>query len=340
MANSRNGRQPGIADVARLAGVSITTVSRVLNGSEQVSDRRRARILQAIEDLDYRPNEAARALVSGRQRMIGVLTGNTSRYGYGTTVEGIEEAARRRNMLVTITVVESEDPDHIRSAVDLVLSQPLSGVIGIEFDRDVSLALQRLPKTMPAVSASLSVTNLSGLPRAYIDDERGAELATEYLLDLGHETVHHLAVGFPNSNEHGRTQGYIRTLERRGARVPDVISTGWHPLEARRAAFDGLGDDVTAVFCFNDEVAMGTMRALHERGRRVPEDVSVVGFDDAPLSSVWTPALSSVRIDFQGLGRATFRLLRSIIDADPAVANVELPPVLVPRESAGPPRLS
>ena len=312
-------------------------MSRVLNGSEQVSDRRRARILQAIEDLDYRPNEAARALVSGRQRMIGVLIGNATGYGYTATIRGIEEEARRHNILVTMTVVESEDPDHIRSAVDIVLSQPFSGIVGIEFDRGVSLALERLPTSMPAVSASLVGNHLSGLPHAYIDDERGARLATDHLLDLGHETVHHLAVDMPVPNENGRSHGYLRALADRGARVPEIIATGWHALDARRAVLDSVGRDVTALFCFNDDIAMGAMRALHEQGRRVPEDVSVVGFDDAPLSCVSIPALTSVRMDFSRLGHAAFGLLQSVIDERALDPAAELLPELVRRESTGRP---
>jgi DNA-binding LacI/PurR family transcriptional regulator len=339
VAASRKNRAPGIADVARLAGVSITTVSRVLNDPEQVSERRRAVVLASIEQLGYRPNEAARALVSGRQKMVGVLTGNTTRYGFSTTIHGIEEAARRRNMLVSITVVESEDPAHIRSAVDLVLSQPLTGVVGLEFDRVVSLALAQLPPTMPAVAASLTGTNASGLPRAYIDDELGARLATEHLLDLGHATVHHLSADYPTPSGHGRTYGYQQALRERGARVPPILPTGWNPLEARRAALEHVDDDVTALFCFNDEVAMGAMSALRERGRRVPEDVSVVGFDDTPLSSVWHPALTTVRIDFEALGRTTFDLLRSmIVGGDDVASATELPPALVVRGSTAPPR--
>ncbi|WP_227497183.1 LacI family DNA-binding transcriptional regulator [Planctomonas psychrotolerans] len=347
MAQSRRSGAPGIADVAKLAGVSVTTVSRVLNAPEQVSERRRAGVLAAIDELGYRPNGAARALASGRQRMVGVLTGNTTRYGFSTTIHGIEEAARRRNMLVTITVVESDDPAHIRSAVDLVLGQPLSGVVGLEFDRMVSLALAQLPASMPAVAASLTGTNSSGLPRVYIDDELGARLATLHLLDQGHATVHHLAADYPTPSGSGRTYGYLRALAERGVRVPDVVPTGWDPLEARSAALEFLGDDVTALFCFNDDIAMGAISALRQQGRRVPEDVSVVGFDDMPLSTVWAPALTSVRMDFQRLGRTTFDLLCSQLDGTgrtgaaeaggaPVLAK-ELPPSLIVRDSTAPP---
>ena len=338
MVQLASGRQPGITDVARLAGVSVTTVSRVLNGASQVSAHRRSRVLAAIEELGYRPNEAARALVRGRQRMVGVLAADTDRYGFASSIRGIEEAARRRNILVTITVVESEDPDHIRSALDLVLSQPLMGIIGVAFEASVSNALDRLPATMPVVAVTLAEDGHPDLARTWIDDEQGGFIATTHLLDAGHETVHHL--GFPGIAHRGRTAGYRRALEARSARVPDMVPCGWAPQDARRATRESLdGSDVTAVFCFNDDMAMGAMRAFHELGRRVPEDVSVVGFDDMPLSAVWTPSLSSVRIDFPELGRSAFEMLVGMHDgrADRR-AVVQLPPLFVQRESTAPPR--
>ncbi|WP_108248639.1 LacI family DNA-binding transcriptional regulator [Planctomonas deserti] len=338
MDQGTSGKQPGITDVARLAGVSVTTVSRVLNGASQVSDRRRSSVLAAISELGYRPNEAARALVRGRQRMVGVLAANTDRYGFASSIRGIEEAARRRNMLVSITVVESEDPDDISSALDLVLSQPLTGIIGVAFERSVTVALDRLPPTMPVVAVTLAEDGHPDLPRTWIDDEQGGFIATSHLLDAGHETVHHL--GFPNIAHRGRTAGYRRALESRGARVPEMVPCGWTPQDGRRAVLESLrGDDVTALFCFNDDMAMGAMRAFHELGRRVPEDVSVVGFDDTPLSAVWTPSLSSVRIDFQELGRSAFELLTGMHDGRGDLrAVVQLPPLFVQRESSAPPR--
>jgi DNA-binding LacI/PurR family transcriptional regulator len=333
----RPARAPGIADVARMAGVSVATVSRVLNDPSAVSDRRRESVLGAIKRLGYRPNEAARALKSGRQRMIGVIIGNTTKYGFASVLRGIEEAARELDFLVTITVVENDDPEHIRSAVELVLSQPLSGVIGVEFDAFVSTALEQMPATMPVATAAMVGTNRSGLPHARLDDELGARLATEYLLDLGHATVHHLAVDYPNEIGHGRTYGYLGALVDRGARVPPVIATDWAPRAAVRAAAE-LPDDATAVFCFNDEIAMGVLRAAAEAGRRVPEDLSVVGFDDMPLAEIWTPGITTVRMDFAELGRAAVGVLRQRIAGH---AMIEVPPVeptLIVRSSAAPPR--
>lgn len=330
-------RAPGIADVARMAGVSVATVSRVLNDPVAVSERRREAVLGAIKRLGYRRNEAARALKSGRQRMLGVIIGNTTKYGFASVLRGIEEAARELDYLVTITVVENGDPEHISSAVELVLSQPLSGVIGVEFDEFVSTAMAQIPDTMPVATAAMVGTNRSGLPHVWLDDELGARLATEHLLALGHRTVHHLAVDYPNDIAHGRSYGYLRALEEHGAVVPEVIATDWAPMTARAAAAQ-LPADATAVFCFNDEIAMGVLRAAAEAGRRVPEDLSVVGFDDMPLAEIWTPGITTVRMDFAELGRAAVRVLRERMAGRPVGVEPPIEPELVVRSSSAPPR--
>lgn len=333
-------RPPAIDDVARLAGVSVTTVSRVLNGSPQVSDRRRRATLEAIEQLGYRPNETARALASGRNRLIGVLTGDTTLYGFASAIQGIEDAALEHGLLVTVARVRDPDPAAVRSIVDILLNQPLVGVIGIEFEPSVSLALGLLPPGVAAVSASLVGTHVSGLPHSHMDDERGGRIATEHLLALGHETVHHLAVDFPTVSGHGRSYGYLGALSDAGARVPAIERVTWHPGSAEAAASRLLDDGATALFCFNDELALGAVRAVRARGLDVPRDVSVVGFDDEPVASVTSPALTSVRMDFRGLGVGAYRVLRSLTAGEGAspdvTTDVELPAVLVVRESSGP----
>jgi DNA-binding LacI/PurR family transcriptional regulator len=338
MTESRRGKQPGIADVARLAGVSNATVSRVLNGSDQVSARRRAAVTRAVDELGYRPNEAARALVSGRNRLVGVLAGDTARYGFASTIQGIQEAAIAHGLLVTVAVVRTGHPDDARSAVDLLLRLPLAGVVGIEFDSPVSRALELLPTDLPAASATLMGTHLSGVPHAHIDDEVGARLATEHLLGLGHRTVHHLSVDHPSESGRGRTRAYLETLARAGVAAPEVIMTGWHPRQAYDATLRALADDATALFCFNDDIALGSLRALTESGRRVPDDISLVGFDDATFSQVISPSLTSVRMDFRGLGRAVLEQLVARMEDTPAPDDVDLPAQLIVRESTAAPR--
>ncbi|WP_460511578.1 LacI family DNA-binding transcriptional regulator [Frigoribacterium salinisoli] len=330
-------KRPGIADVARASGVSIATVSRVLNGSDQVSDRRRAAVRRAVAELGYRPNEAARALVSGRNRIVGVLAADTRRTGHHSTIQGVQEAAGEHGLIAAVSVVRSEDPADVTAAVELLLKQPLAGIVGIEFDDQVTAALQRLPSTLHATSARRIGSRVSHLPHGHIDDELAARLATEHLLDLGHETVHHLSVGPPPEEGRGRTAGWRRTLEEHGRRVPEPIPVSWDPASSLLAARDVLPADATALLCFNDETALGALRGLAEAGRRVPDDLSVVGFDDDPVSRLLTPSLTSVRMDWHALGRLALEQLVARIEGRPAPDDVALPPVLVPRESSAPP---
>jgi DNA-binding LacI/PurR family transcriptional regulator len=329
-------RGPSIVDVARLAGVSVPTVSRVINGSVPVSAERRDRVEAAIKELGYRPNSAARALVTGRQAVIAVLASNTTRYGYATTIQGIEEAARLAGFIVMITVVETDEPDVVDAAVDMALSHPVAGVIVLKFDPAGAAALQKLPAGLPVVAASGDRGR--GVPHAVLDDTAGAVAATEYLLGLGHRTVHYVAV--PTSGRRaGRAAGWRRALTEAGAEVPAILDAGWEPERAYEIALETAErDDITAVLCGNDELAFGFVRGLHEAGRRVPDEISVVGFDGHPLGRFLTPALTTVQQDFADLGRRSFGLLGELLESGQITRTSSAAASLVVRESSGPVR--
>lgn len=328
-------RAPAITDVARLAGVSVPTVSRVLTGSVPVSKVRRDRVLAAIEQLGYRPNGAARALVKGHQSVISVLASDTTRYGYASTIRGIEEAARSAGFIVMITVIESEDDVAVQSAVDLALGNPVSGVIVLKFDPPGVAALRALPPGLAVVAASGA--RGEGVPHAVLDDTAAAVEATDYLLGLGHRTVHYL--GIPTSGRRsGRAAGWHKALERAGAEIPEIMYAGWKVERAYEFGLEVSGrPEITAVLCGNDELAVGLMRGLHDGGRRVPDDVSVVGFDGHPLSAYWTPALTTVEQDFADLGRRSFELVASLVGGEQPPRISARKPRLVVRESAASP---
>ncbi|PVU84029.1 LacI family transcriptional regulator [Cellulomonas sp. WB94] len=328
-----------MADVARVAGVSLPTVSRVLTGAVSVSPDKRARVLAAIEQLGYRPNAAARALVSGRRSLIAVLAGNTSLYGYARTISGIAGAARQAGYTVVIMVVESADPAVVDEALDLVLGQPVAGVIVLEFNDVGRAVVERLPQGIPVVSAGGRVRRDGQVRSVLIDEYAGGRAVTEYLLGLGHATVHHVAIpvlgGAP-----GRTEGWRDALAAAGAPVPEILRATWEPASGYRLGLELLGRlDVTAVFCGNDDLAIGVLRAFVENGVAVPQDVSVVGFDDQPFGAFWSPPLTTASQDFDDLGARAFASLQH--DLDPAAAEdassaVVATPTLVVRESAGP----
>lgn len=335
MAQLNGTKPPVIDDVARHAGVSVPTVSRVLTGAARVSDEKRERVLAAIKELNFRPSAAARALVARQPRIIAVLAGDTSRYGYAETIRGIEEGARAAGYIVTITVVEDPHDASVARAVTLVLDQPIAGVIVLKFDPAGVAAVHNIPQDIPTVS--IAGVRETGVPQAVLDEAGAAEELVSYLLGLGHRTVHHVRVP-PSRKEDGRTTGWRRALQAADAVIPDTVDASWEPesgrVIGRRLAHDA---DVTAVFCGNDEIAMGVIRGLTEEGKRVPADVSVVGFDDHPLAAMWNPPLTTVDQDFAGLGGRAYQLLESLISGKSVRRFSSQRPPLVIRESAAPP---
>lgn len=331
-------KPPVIADVARVAGVSVPTVSRVLNGTAPVSEGRRARVVAAIKELGFRPNGAARSLANQAGSMIAVFAGDTTRYGYASTIQGIEEAARQAGYMVVISVVESADTVTVERAIDHALGQPLAGVVVLEFDPPGVATLAELPAWLPAVAAASGGSSDAGISHAFMDDRFAAAQATRYLLDLGHRTVHHVAI--PSvGKESARMLGWREALQEAGAQVPPVIHAGWHPLGGYDAGERLSGDgSVTAILAGNDELAIGVMKALHDQGMRIPADVSVIGFDDHPLSQLWVPPLTTVRQDFVRLGHQVFDLLMGRLETGEPRPSVRMVPDLVLRQSTGRPR--
>ena len=328
-------KPPVIGDVARRAGVSVPTVSRVINGAAYVSDDKRARVMQAIDELGFRPSAAARALVARQPKLIAVVAGNTSRYGYAETIRGIEESARSAGYTVSITVVESADEETVERAVSLILDQPIAGVIVLKFDPPGVAALHRIPKSIPTVS--ISGVRETGVPQAVLAEAAAAEEVVEHLLGLGHRTVHHVRVP-PSRKEDGRTTGWRRALAARQADVPAPFDASWDPESGRQIGHRLAADpDVTAIFCGNDEIAMGVIRGLVEEGKQVPADVSVVGFDDHPLARMWSPPLTTVDQDFAGLGSRAYELLEGVIGGGRVKKFSSERPVFVVRESTAPP---
>lgn len=332
-APSTKPKVPVLGDVAKAAGVSVPTVSRVLTSSKYVAPELRERVMKAVNDLGYRPNGAARATRSGKRSMVAVLTGGTANYGYAKTIEGIEKAARQAGMSVIIAVVESDAEEAVNAAIDLVLSQPVAGVIILEFDRPGLAAIKAFPKSIPLVIAGGGTRRTAGTTGALLDERSAGRDATNHLLALGHRTVHHVAV--PTMGKHsGRTEGWKAALTAAGTEIPRVYHATWEPASGYRIGQElAIRDDITAVFCGNDDVAIGVIKAVLDSGKRVPEDVSVVGFDDQPHVAMWRPALTTVRQDFQDLGARAFSLLASSIETGEAPPSSTVKPELIIRNS-------
>jgi DNA-binding LacI/PurR family transcriptional regulator len=333
-----SSRSVSIRDVAAAAGVSYQTVSRVINGHPSVKGSTRDLVLATITRLGFRPNRAARALAGGPVQSVTVLTARTTLFGQRSAIQGIEEAARAADFALGVRVIESEEPAVVADAVERAV-EPGGALIVIAFDRAGTRALAAVPPGVPMVGiVETPVGNEGeGKPWVWINDREAASEATAYLLGLGHRTVHYISIPPSTDASPQRLDGWRSALEAAGAEVPDPVPGGWQPQSGYEAGRLLAADPtVTAVLCGNDDLALGVMRAMQEAGRAIPGDVSVVGFDDIPQSAFYTPALSTVRLDFTELGRASFALLQELIGAG-GQARPQPRPELVVRESSGPP---
>ncbi|MET9503400.1 LacI family DNA-binding transcriptional regulator [Streptomyces sp. NPDC006622] len=333
---------PRSVDVAQLAGVSQKTVSRVFNDEQYVSSDVRRRVLEAAEQLGYRRNNAARALASGRTRSIGVVTLGTALYGPASLLMGVERAVRDTGYALRVVNTMEGDPAGIAGAVDSLLDQGVDGIVISEpideedTDSEVSLRVDVPVLVLGAPSAVAAPTVLTAGDGA----DMMARTATEHLLDLGHVTVHHLAGPQRWFAARDRLDGWRATLTAHGRDVPPVAEGDWSAASGYRAGRELARDTtVTAVFAANDDMAIGLIRALAEAGRRVPEDISVVGFDDVPVAAYVTPPLTTVRQPFDTVAQEGLKRLVHAVEnpaADPLPSSD--PPVdLVVRASTAPP---
>ncbi|HEY7044279.1 MAG TPA: LacI family DNA-binding transcriptional regulator [Nocardioidaceae bacterium] len=329
-----------MTDVARLAGVSHMTVSRVLNGHPNVRESTRDRVAAAIEQLEYRRNSAARALVTNRTQTLGVVAFDTTLYGPASTLFGIEQAAREAGYFVTIVSLKQITRESVAQAVEHLTSQSVDGLVVIAPQEEAVEALTAVPAGLPVVAVEGG--SAPDLPLVCVDQAEGATQATQHLLDLGHETVWHVA-GPPDWLEAvARRDAWRATLERAAATVRDPLPGDWSPRSGYEAGkVLAQRDDVTAVFVGNDQMALGLLRAFGEAGVEVPGQVSVVGFDDIPESAYFSPPLTTVHQDFTEVGRGCIRVLLDQIvgevEAPVGTPRLVVPTELVARASTAPP---
>ncbi|MET9785884.1 LacI family DNA-binding transcriptional regulator [Streptomyces canus] len=332
-------RPPTMADVARLAGVSHQTVSRVLGDHPNVRDETRIRVQRAIEEMGYRRNSSARALVTRRTRTLGVVASNTTLYGPASTLFALEEAARAEGYVVSTVGLRRLTVETLAEALDHLSEGGVEGVIALAPQRSAVEALAELRRPFPVVAVGTG----SGvaIPSVNVDQCAGARLATGHLLASGHRTVWHLAGPEDWQEAADRADGWRATLEEAGVAPPLPLGGDWSPLSGYRAGQElagWVGRGLTAVFVANDQMALGVLRALREAGVRTPEDVAVVGFDDIPESEFFAPPLTTVRQDFATVGKRSIGLLLDLIEGrTPAESSrIAIEPQLVVRASTFP----
>ena len=323
-------RAANIFDVARLAGVSHQTVSRVINGHLSVRPQTRERVEEAIKQLRYRPSTAARALVTRRSRNLGLIMPGSAVFGPSSTVLGFTRAARAARYTVSITSVFEPEEESVRAATESLLSQHVEAILVVADDRRVLEAAGRIELEVPLVA--VDSTRRVGASAVSIDQYGAARMATEFLVSLGHTRILHLAGPASSTDGGERERGWRDVLAEHGLASSPPLFGDWTPDSGYGLVAGAVGRGFTAIFSANDQMALGAMHALADAGLEVPADVSIVGFDDIPEAAHFSPPLTSVHQDFDQLGGDLMTTVLAVLDDQ----RLDLParvPTLVERAS-------
>lgn len=325
-----------IREVAALAGVSHQTVSRVINDHGSIRPETRDRVLKVIEEVNYRPSGVARALATRRSMRIGVVVDSAGQFGPNATVRAVEEAAREAGYSVSAVTISPGPTRNANTAVDHLMSHGIDALcIVAPRSSSVDLLMAHADDVPTLVVSSGLDTNLL---TASVDQRLGARLAVKHLLSLGHERILHMSGPTDWLDARGREAGWRSALRSARAKALPVVVGDWTADFAYDYATSLTGPlDFTAVFCANDQMALGLLHGLAGRGIDVPGDVSVVGFDDLPEARHYLPPLTTVRQDLNTLGQRVVETLIAAIEGKDATHATVIEPVLVVRESTAPP---
>jgi DNA-binding LacI/PurR family transcriptional regulator len=330
------GKTITLNDVANDSGVSYQTVSRVINDSPHVASQTRAQVLASIQKLGYRPNSAARRLVTGKSNTVGIISYETHQYGPAQMLLSMERALRQNHygfVLASVDELKLNDIEQAlneleRHAVDgIILITPLVSLEGKE--------VKMLVKHKPCLMIDAAYNDI--LPSVLIDQTDGSRQAIEHLLSLGHTRIAEISGPLSWRDALVRHQTWSSFIQAKGLERLS-LEGNWTAQSGHVSAGKLLDKHVpfTALIVGNDQMALGAMRALQEAGLRVPEDVSVIGFDDVPEAAYFSPPLTTIRQDFERLGEQSIRLMLELIE-DPEMSpkHYLLKPELVVRSSTG-----
>lgn len=331
-------RRPSLRDVAREAGVSYQTVSRVINGGGRVSVATRDRVLAVVAELGYRRNDAARTLVTSRSHSIGVIADASPKYGPVSTLAAVESAARDAGYTALVTTMSYPSPAEVARTFEAFVSRGVEGVVVVAPRVSLAHVTQEITAGIPVVMLSPGETSHAGITVFYEDQELGARLATRHLIELGHSEVAHLAGSQEWLDGQVRLRGWQAELRAHGVAAFPVQYGDWTGDSAYQIGLRLVASGLpSSIFIASDLMALGFLRALYQHGVRVPEDISVVGFDDNEFAEQVFPPLTTVRQSFATVGTRCMEILLGLIegreiDSTPAV------PELIVRASAAPPR--
>lgn len=328
---------PTMFDVARRAGVSHQTVSRVMNDLPGVAATTRERVRAAIAELNYTPSPTARAMARRRSGSIGLIQAGRPDYGPSSAALGFNEAARAAGYAVSQASMRTLDADALTQAVHRLVLQRVEAIVLISGEREGVGVLTGIDAGVPLVVVASEAS--PGLHRVSFDQFAGARLATEHLISLGHRRIVHVSGPADSMDAAERRRGFAAALAEHGLEHREPIAGDWLPASGhaagRRIVDDGWA---TAVFVGNDHMSLGVLRACAETGVEVPGALSVVGFDDLPEAAYFTPPLTTVRQDFDSLGRDIMATVVDVLrDETSAPDRTGRVPELVVRASTAPP---
>ena len=330
-------RQANIYDVARLAKVSHQTVSRVINNNTSIRPETKTRVLKAMEALEYRPNQAARALASAKTKMIGILASDTDFTGPASMVHEMERAARSQGYFVVNVGIDPTDITSVKEGIEHLQRLGIEGLA-------IVTPHEQAVEYVRANVAGIPVVTLDSMYRldelaVSVDNFAGGASATQHLIDLGHTSILHIS-GPKNWFESAtRAAGYTSTMLNANL-TPMIVDGDWEIETGYRIAgeIDFIAKGITAVFVANDRMALGLIHSLREQGISIPEQLSVIGFDDLEESQYSWPPLTTMRQDFRALGDTAMQLLLRELSGKATKKVDRLVPELVLRKSTAPPR--
>lgn len=335
----RRRKDVTINDIAAACGVSYQTVSRAINGMEEISPVTRSRVLKTAERLGYRPNMAARHLATRQSTVIGLITADINLYGATQVLLSVGQAAREAGYALMLAEIRDESVEEIRRAVDELCAHRVAGILLFQIEADFG-ALRDSFRNIAFVGMNSDFKFEA--PSVFVDQELASQMATDHLIRLGHSQI--ACINGPPGNivARRRYQGWLSALRQAGC-VPGPAAEGDFSAESGFAAASSLLANYpgrfTAVVSANDQMALGAIRAFEENNLRIPTDISIVGFDDMPEAAFFRPPLSTIKHDFARIGQLGVRCLLAQVNGISSFPRIQsVKPVLVERLSTLAPR--
>jgi len=328
-----------IRDVAARAGVSVATVSYVINGTKPVAPETAARVRRAMEELDYHPNAVAQSLRTRTTHVIGVVVSDIANPFFATLVRGAEDCAREHGYSLLICNTSEELGNELVS-LQLLSRKRVDGMILAPTGKSDELLLELIDRGMRIVTIDRKVEGLAA-PAIVSENERGAFIATSHLLELGHRRIG-IVLGLPHlSTTMERLKGYQKALAQFGVKEdPNLIVYGYSQVAAAQEATLKLLDSKaapTAIFATNNLMTLGVMMAIHERSLRCPQDISIVGFDDFEWAAAFNPPITTVAQDPYRMGKTAVEILLDCLQGNSHSAEtIRIPVRFIPRASTAP----